>query len=223
MNNSGAKNAKIPFYVKKIYHMARVTPRILLGWLIDRRLNIETSPFEFFSNPDPVDTESGDAVIYLPTRYRSIDRLLAMLPMDSQAVFYDIGAGMGRVTCVAVRLPVRKVVGVEYSAALCAIARNNAARLRGRLSAVEIIEGDAARVDYRDGTVFWLFNPFGEITTRAFLAQLKKSLDQNPRPITILLLNAEQAHCFEKCEWLTAFAKVSDMPEGPAIIWKNRN
>ena len=222
MSQTNSASVDVRFYVRSLNRLVHVIPRIMLGWCKDLQLGIKTTSFDFFDAPDIIETEAADAHMYAPARYRTIASLLAMTPMGSEDVFYDIGVGMGRVACVAAQLPVKKVVGVEYSADLCTIARRNIQNLRGRISPVDIIEADAGALEYLDGTVFWLFNPFGDVTMARFLGQVQQSLRTHPRRIRIILLNAQTAHVFEACDWLTPGAPVPDMPEGAVRIWEHR-
>ena len=59
--------------------------------------------------------------------------------------FIDLGSGMGRAVLVASEFPFRRVVGVEISAELHAIASDNARRYRGRQRCrdVELVHMDA--------------------------------------------------------------------------------
>jgi precorrin-6B methylase 2 len=79
-------------------------------------------------------------------------------------VVMDIGCGMGRVLCVFARRRLKKCIGIEFSGELAGIAERNARALRGRRAPIEIRIGDAAEADYTEGTIFWIYNPFGERT-----------------------------------------------------------
>jgi hypothetical protein len=63
---------------------------------------------------------------YTPVPARGLSRALAELPIDyPEWDFVDLGAGKGRALFVASRFAFRKIIGVELSADLCAIARRN--------------------------------------------------------------------------------------------------
>lgn len=119
-----------------------------------------------------------------------------------QDVIYDIGAGKGRILCVFSRRKLKKCVGIELMEEYCEIARSNAQRVRGRRSPIEIRCEDAAIADMSDGTVYFLFNPFGFDTMRDVLANIEKSLGKNPRPIRIVYYNAAHRKAFDDCQWL---------------------
>ena len=81
-------------------------------------------------------------------------------------MFYDIGSGMGRIVCAVARKRLRKGIGMELSEPLCQIARRNAMKLRGRKAPIEMVCGDASTADLREGTIYFMFNPFGADTMR---------------------------------------------------------
>ncbi len=96
-----------------------------------------------------------------------------------QDVFGDLGCGMGRIVCVAARKTVRKSIGVELLEPLCEIAHRNATLLRGRKASIQIVCGDATTVDLSEGTIYFMFNPFGARTSVSRLRsrRLAGSLD----------------------------------------------
>jgi SAM-dependent methyltransferase len=80
-------------------------------------------------------------------------------------VFLDPGSGKGRAVLLAARYPFKRVIGVEFSESLTAIARRNMATFRARLRChdVELVTADV--VDYRipdDVSVVYMFNLFHE-------------------------------------------------------------
>jgi SAM-dependent methyltransferase len=78
--------------------------------------------------------------------------------------FVDIGAGKGRALLLASLLPFRKVIGVEFSAELAEIARNNVARW-GKLARpraqLRVFQQDALAFRWpRTPLLVYLYNPF---------------------------------------------------------------
>ena len=103
----------------------------------------------------------SDNFHYATIGYLSVQKVLRVVKPGPQDVFCDIGSGMGRILCVVAREPVRKCVGVELLESLCQIARRNAISLRGRKAPIQIVCGDATTVDLSEGTIYFMFNPFG--------------------------------------------------------------
>jgi precorrin-6B methylase 2 len=126
-------------------------------------------------------------------------RILRPGPDD---VFYDIGSGMGRVLCVAARWRIKRVVGIELDPPRCDIARRNADRMRGRITPIDIRCEDASTADLSDGTIYFLYNPFGPDTMRDVLGHIHRSLAERPRPVRIVYHNSVHEQLMRSCEWL---------------------
>ncbi|MDB5069753.1 MAG: histone methylation family protein [Candidatus Eremiobacteraeota bacterium] len=129
---------------------------------------------------------------YFPSTFSHFRLLLDALAIGPHDVFVDYGAGKGRTLAVAAEYPFKRVIGVEIAPALVAAARVNLARAvpAARLHAVEMWEGNAA--DYRlpdDATVTYIYNPFHGSVLRAVLADIRRSLDDAPRRMTVVINN----------------------------------
>jgi SAM-dependent methyltransferase len=153
----------------------------------------------------------ADDTGYEPAKYPAIRACLRAARLSDRDVFFDIGCGMGRVLCMAARHPIRKCVGVEYMPSLAAVAERNLTGLRGRRAPAEVWVGDAGTFGYDEGTVFFLYNPFGEATMRRFLECLRESLLTHPRRIRIIYMTPLQGHVLSECGWL-ARRVVLDVP-----------
>lgn len=140
----------------------------------------------------------------------------------NQLVFYDVGCGKGRPLCVMARHAFRKVVGVELRESLCAIARENARQLRGRLAPIEVVCADAAHVDYSDGHVFFFFNPFGAPTLQAVLDGIEASLQRAPRQVTLIYYNAVHEPVLDGCPWLHNQGVLPTFSGVRVSFWRNR-
>ena len=127
---------------------------------------------------------------YQPSPAAPLRTLLRSLQLPPGRTFIDIGAGKGRVLLAARELPFARVIGVEYSAPLCAIARGNLSAVRRRVpdgAPVEIVCCDAA--DYRfecDEDVIYLFNPFDQVVLARLLHNLRASLQRSPRQLWLV-------------------------------------
>jgi SAM-dependent methyltransferase len=187
---------------------------------IDRALNIHTVP-------QHIDPRSGqehclDAVAYEPMDYPLVRNFLRVLNAQPDDIVYDIGCGMGRILCLAARQPVKGCVGIEISPTFAEMARDNARHMRGRRAPIDIIHTDATLADYSDGTVFFLFNPFGERTLRQVLLRIQESLRQRPRPIRIGYGNPVHEDILEECGWLHRYATYgAPWYERPSSFWRS--
>src|SRR5262249_39527165 len=67
---------------------------------------------------------------YEPTPYGVLEDMFTELDLDyPRFAFVDLGSGKGRILCLAAAYPFRRVIGVEFSRELHAIAKTNLAAL----------------------------------------------------------------------------------------------
>lgn len=142
---------------------------------------------------------------YATPDYYYIYKIIRHLNPGEQDVFYDIGSGKGRILCVMSRRKVNKCVGIEILDDLVLIARANAQVVRGRRSPIEIKCEDAAEADMTDGTIFFLFNPFGPDTLKDVLDNIGRSLTRNPRSLKIVYYNSLYYKVVESYSWLRPY------------------
>ena len=147
-------------------------------------------------------TVVSDAVPYSTVPYCMIMKILRQLALEPSDVFVDIGCGKGRVLCCASRFRIRQIIGVEIDKDLCATAQRNAQRVRGRRSPVSITHVAAQEFDYRAGTVYYLFCPFGAATLAQVLMRIRQSLEEEPRRIRIVYVNPAAEFLLQQSDWL---------------------
>jgi SAM-dependent methyltransferase len=155
--------------------------------------------------------------------YWYIRAIARRLKLAREDVFYDIGCGMGRILCVVARRRIRKCVGIELFEPLCEKARRNALRLRGRRAPIEIFCADAATADLSEGTVYCLFNPFGEDTLRDFLANLETSISRDPRKVTLVYYNPVHESVLKASGWLSKSDEFNTLSGLRLTFWKSRS
>jgi SAM-dependent methyltransferase len=110
-------------------------------------------------------------------------------------VFLDLGSGKGRVVLLASRYPFARVIGVEISEVLTAVARRNlgADRHRRRCGSVELVTADALDYPIPDEvTVVYMYNPVRGATFDAVIAALIASVDRSPRQVRLIYLNPQE-------------------------------
>lgn len=165
--------------------------------------------------PPSVRRQFPDAIRYVPTGYRVL-RLIQSY-VGPEDVFVDLGCGKGRVIIfLAKRCRAKRILGVEIVPELAQIAEKNIGKSR-LLSPVQIIEGDASQIDLSDGTVFYLFNPFGQETLRRVLDNIHGSLTERPRKVRVLYYNPQFSHLLDNTSWLQ-----SEQTASPSFrVWHN--
>ena len=166
---------------------------------------------------------------YDPSRYGDIRRILnALVVRPGVDVFIDVGAGKGRVLVMAARLPFARVIGVERSEALSAVAGRNIDAARRHLSCrhVDVITADAASYDVPDDTTIVSFaNPFDEDVLDAVLDRVRGTLERAPRPLTLVSYGPDPFGPFERriraCDWLRVEAEIRLYRANRAWIYRN--
>lgn len=155
----------------------------------DWRTGLDTAQSVAVANLNPVVASLGDEVEYLPSWTVTVRNAFAVLRdvLGAPALahtFIDVGAGKGKV-CVLwagelrrVGLPEVKVRGVDISAKLCQIARDNVARA-GLDRQVVIDEQDALGLRLNDDkrVILWLYNPFGKATLGKLLENMRDQVE----------------------------------------------
>ena len=127
---------------------------------------------------------------YTPTTYDALRKLFRALgPVGPEDVFIDFGSGMGRVLVLAGMLPFARVVGVELSPALSALAHKNIEHVRQKLrcKSIEVLTMDVT--GYRvppDATILYFQNPFSGFVLDAVMESIRRSLVAAPRRITVI-------------------------------------
>jgi SAM-dependent methyltransferase len=118
-------------------------------------------------------------------------RALRYLGVSERDTFVDFGCGKGRVVHQAAKWPFGRVIGVEVSPELAAMARRVlAARSRQhRCREVEVVVSDVRH--YRvpdDVTIGYFFRPFGDETLEAVLRRIIESIDRRPRSVRLIYM-----------------------------------
>lgn len=179
----------------------------------DRRYKTETAgkvDTSALGIEDPNRRES--AILYLPSPARVTRWMLDHIGVEhSEYSFVDLGCGKGRVVLIAAQYPFQRVIGVDISEELAAIAQRNVASFPSHLrrcESVEIRNADATSVDFPDSPVLLhLYHPFGGDVTAAVLARLEATLESRPRRAAVAYLVysgavSEVREVFARFPWL---------------------
>ncbi len=148
---------------------------------------------------------TGEINAYGFVAYHSWFRIFDHLQLGSSDVVVDLGAGKGRVVCVAASYPVKRVVGVEIDAHLAEAGERNVAAMRGRRAPIEFRAVSATDFNYDEATVITLFHPFGSETMHRVLKLLETSLARRPRPLRIAYCNPVLSPQLAAKPWLELY------------------
>lgn len=163
-----------------------------LDKLVDRFLSIDSPP----PTQRPVEAEM---VPYQATPVRIVLDMASRLALSPGDVFYDLGAGIGRVVFVMALASAGQMKGVEVERAYVEFAQDRARDLK--LAQVTFINADARAVDYTDGTVFFLYTPFKRTILRSVLTLLRAQA--GTRPIRICSYGPGTLEIQDQ-DWLTS-------------------
>lgn len=73
--------------------------------------------------------------------------------------------------------------------------------------------------DVKDGTIFYLANPFGEKTITAVIENIRKSLVNNPRKIRIAYYCAVCKDLLDSRDWLVPEGQIG---KTDIFVWRNK-
>lgn len=180
------------FLISAARHVYATARRYIEYVLFDRPAGIETAKVVHL---DELGLDAKNRQDYHPTPWPLLKRALSQQDIADDDVFVDFGCGKGRVIVHAAMYPFRRVIGVEISADLAQIARDNIERARSKLKCqdVHVVTADVLNYEVPDDvTVVFFFDPFhGEIFS-AVVNKLLASLRRRSRELTILYMDPEE-------------------------------
>ena len=179
----------------------RIALNVLLDLHFDWRYGTDTLRWVEIADLEHDGDEKFDSARhrspYRATKVRPLLKLLQQLRLPRDGVFVDIGSGKGRVLLIASQYGFRKVIGIEFSGALCAIARRNVdvfSKKAAVLSRIEVLEADATKYRFQpDESVRFMFNPFDAFILGQVVQSIRRSLQEHPRKLC-LIYNTPRYH-----------------------------
>lgn len=147
----------------RIVALARRAPKTIRNALIDLRYGglLGGTTRTKYAELGAFDTANSD--------YGDLPALFAAAGVTADDVLVDVGCGKGRaINWLLGHYPANEIIGIELDPEICA---HTARRLR-RYERVQIRCGDATATLPREGTIFFLFNPFDETAMGRFIAAL---------------------------------------------------
>jgi len=127
--------------------------------------------------PHPTTALAPDMIAFQPSPISVVLELIDQTPMGVDDVFYDLGSGLGDVAIMVHLLTGVRAHGIEIDPGMCTFAQDQAVALG--LVEVTFINADVRSVDIGDGTVFYLFTPFGGDLLMEVLAKLENVAQQH--------------------------------------------
>jgi SAM-dependent methyltransferase len=173
-----------------IVRTTRIAGSVVTDLLFDWKYGTDTVRWVDKAALDATSDNRWHAVSYQATKARPFLSLLRQLDLPTSSVFVDIGCGKGRVVLIASQYGFRKVVGIDFSSRLCAVARNNVelfSKKTNLLSPIEVVDMDVAGYQFRaDECVLYMFNPFDSLVMTQVVENIRQSLEHNPRRMWVI-------------------------------------
>jgi SAM-dependent methyltransferase len=154
----------------------------------DLRHGTDTGGYVLSTSLDSASLATAYSNVYFAISPSSLAQAISALPGPlDKFTFLDLGCGKGRALMVAAEFPLHRILGVEISSELCAIAQANVDRNPDWAARISILNQDAATVTYPDTPlVIFLYHPFFAPILRRVLANLERELRRAPRETWLL-------------------------------------
>jgi hypothetical protein len=144
---------------------------------------------------------------YFATEPWLFEQIMRALPEDlHEFTFVDLGSGKGRALLMASDYPFRHILGAEFLPVLHDAAKKNIEKYSSEQQQCKRIESlctDARDLALPTGPlVVYMFNSFPEPVFVKVLENLRRSVEENPRPVYVAYRYLEFETLLQKCEWL---------------------
>lgn len=140
-------------------------------------------------------------------QFRQLMRSIKINP--GRDVFLDYSSGIGWTVILAATYPFRKVIGIEPASELNTIAQQNICEVFPRLRCRDIALYTKAPRDFQvppEVSIVYFYSAFTEATLQAVFENIKQSIRQFPRKVTILYVAPPGANhletILERLRWL---------------------
>ncbi len=184
----------LPIHLFREYRLARTLTASPERSEFDRTLGVETDgdlqDWTYLSDLDIPSPNWINGKDYCPIEPERLTRVLSSLPIKHQDfIFVDFGSGKGRALLVASQFPFRKIIGIEFSPELHAVADRNIAGYRSRAQLCPDIE--SVCMDFTsfqlppEPAVLFFFDPCDEPVLVQVLKNVEDSLRRHPRDMLI--------------------------------------
>lgn len=226
---------------KPVLERVPVLRRIYGGWT-------RTHPFDLAHGIDtsgyiPAAECAGDSGMaasispYAGSQPSIVRTVLASLPDPSAYAFVDIGCGKGRPLVVASEFAYQRIIGVEWSPQIAALARANAdiiaARHPGR-ARIEIEVGDATIVRApATSVVFYMYHAFNRELVAALASNLERQLQADLEHAFVVYYDPVHSAVFDQSSQFARWSAqmlpyaADELGFGPdledaVVVWQSR-
>lgn len=198
------------------------TSRLVSELLFERRYGVKTSGRLILAEHDE------ESINYVPIGWRRLRQALPVDSVSNRDVFIDIGSGMGRAVLEAAAFyPFGRVIGVELSEQLHAIAEQNFAQTTRRLRCrnIELVNTDVRQYQLPDDvTVVFINNSVRGSILAGVLKEISASVARSPRGVRLIYASPLEADAVTATgEWTrvrTIQPRRSHWPHGVTFIYE---
>jgi len=170
---------------------------LFINLYYDTKLNIETIRRE------KKNILIKDAIHYEATNYNIIKIILNYLQLKKEDIFVDIGCGKGRALFfTASQYKIKRVIGIEADTKIFDIAKRNLKHLKSRKTSVFLYHSNATDFDFKDGTIFFMYHPFGPKTQKAVLDKIHRNIIKKNKKIRIVYVTPAYSFVYDEIPWL---------------------
>jgi SAM-dependent methyltransferase len=128
--------------------------------------------------------------------------------------FIDFGSGKGRALLLASELPFKRIIGIEFSPELHAIAQKNIEKYSNsgqKCKSIELVCKDFTRFELpHEPCVLCFFDPCYESALALTLKNIRSSIKQCPRRILVVYISPLYERVMEEADFLRKLAKNDD-------------
>jgi SAM-dependent methyltransferase len=170
----------------------RYTLCIALGQRWDRKYGVETGGHIELADLDVVGANKALEATFVSSSPKTFRYLSRLFPENRENLTYiDVGSGKGRTLFLASLMGFGRIIGVEYSADLCAKAEQNIATFRApreRKEAFSVVHADATEYEFpRSDLVLYFASPFKLELWHSMIENIVRSLREAPRSVTLVV------------------------------------
>jgi SAM-dependent methyltransferase len=120
--------------------------------------------------------------------------------------FIDFGSGKGRALLLASEFPFKRIIGIEFSPELHAIAQRNIVKYSSpqqKCNSIESVCSDFTSFPLpHDPCLLYFFDPCYEAALAQTLENIRKSLQEYPRQICVVYISPVYGHLLDKADFL---------------------
>ena len=148
----------------------------------------------------------------VPDEFSEIMQYLATVDF-TEYTFIDLGSGKGRALLLAAMYPFYEIAGVEVQQELHRIAEQNIANFDVPGQQCRNVWSRCLDARYYEfpptPIILYLFNPFPDYVMKQVIANLEKSIRENPRPVHIIYNAPWEKQILDQANFLESYAETS--------------